>query len=533
MEQVGIQLNEVEKELEAYKSSEGVVNISKQGNLYLDNVGSYDRRIGDRELQLAVLQKVENYVVSKNKTTGIVPSTLGISDPILSQLLDRLYNAEIEYVELQKTTAENNPILVAVRNKINQIRPSILENVNSQKANLRASLAKLNSSSGKYNSALQVLPEQERRLVEITRRKKNITELYDFLAQKREETALSYAPTQGDARVIETAEASLRPVSPKKSFIYAIALFLSLVLGILIVSSKELLSSRILYRTEVERYSKLPVLGELAYLDKEDSELLVNNHKDVFILDQFRHLLSSLGIYQRSTKIKTIMVTSSISGEGKSYVSANLAQTIAFSGKKVALLDMDLRNASLTAMFNLEDEIGVSDFLSNKASFGTIAKKSDCEELYVIPCGEKTFASSELLASRKLEELFDSLFASFDFIVVDTPPISLGSDASIISDFSDKTILVVRHDFTPKHIGNRIDETLNSKNLKDSNIVFNGVKQRGIVAENYGYGHGYGYDSVNPKKSKSLLAGVIDFVKIRPALEALKKLVSGIQFTKK
>lgn len=533
MEKIGVELKEVEKELEAYKSSEGVVNISKQGSLYLDNVGSYDRRIGDIELQLAVLQKVENYVVSKNKTSGIVPSTLGISDPILSQLLDRLYNVEIEYVELRKTTAENNPILVAVRNKINQIRPSILENVNSQKANLRASLENLNSSSGKYNSALQVLPEQERRLVEITRKKKSITELYEFLAQKREETALSYAPTQGDARVIEAAEASLRPVTPKKKFVYAIAFFLSLALGILIASGKELFSSKILFRSEVERYSTLPVIGELAFLDQKDTELLVNKHQDVFILDQFRHLISSLGLYQRSSKIKTLMVTSSIAGEGKSYVSANLAQTIAFSGKRVALLDMDLRNASLTTMFNLEEHLGMSDFLSNKATLGTIMHKSDCAELYIVPCGEKTFSSSELLASRKLEELFDSLFANFDYIVVDTPPISLVSDAAIISDFSDKTILVVRHDYTPKHIAKRIDETLSSKNLEDSNIVFNAVKQRGIVNENYGYGHGYGYDNVKGQKSVSPLKGIIDFLKLRPTLNALKKMVHVIQFTKK
>lgn len=505
MERVGIELKEVEKELEAYKSSEGVVNISEQGSLYLNNVGEYDRRIGDIELQLAVLRKVENYVVSKNKTSGIVPSTLGINDPILSQLLDRLYDAEIEYEKLRKTTAENNPILVAVRNKINKIRPGILENVNSQKSNLRASLGNLASSSGKYNSALQVLPEQERRLVEITRKKKSITELFDFLAQKREETALSYAPTQSDARVIETAEASTQPVSPKKLFVYMFALFVSVALGILIASGKELFSSKILFRSEVERYSKLPILGELAFLDQKDTDVLVNNHKDVFIIDQFRHLLSSLGLYQRSSKIKTLMVTSSIAGEGKSYVSANLAQTIAFSGKKVALLDMDLRNASLTTMFNLDEKLGVSDFLSSKAMFNTIVSKSDCAELYIIPCGEKTLNSSELLASRKLEELFDTLYGTFDYIVIDTPPISMVSDASIISDFSDKSLLVVRHDYTPKYIGKRIDETLNSKNLKDSNIVFNGVKQRGIIAENYGYGHGYGYDVLDPQKSKALL----------------------------
>ncbi|MFS4491331.1 GumC family protein [Maribacter sp. 2308TA10-17] len=533
MEQVGSELKVVEKELESYKSSEGVVNISKQGNLYLDNVGSYDRRIGDIELQLTVLRKVENYVVSKNKKAGIVPSTLGINDPILAQLLDRLYNAELEYEELRKTTAENNPILVAVRNKINQIRPGILENVNSQKANLRASLGNLNSSSGKYNSALQVLPEQERRLVEITRKKKSITELYDYLAQKREETALSYAPTQGDARVIETAEASLRPVSPKKTFVFAIALFLALALGILIVTGKELFSSRILFRSDLERYSRLPILGELAFLDKKDAELLVDNHKDVFILDQFRHLLSSLGVYQRSTKIKTLMITSSIAGEGKSYVSANLAQTMAFSGKKVVLIDMDLRNASLTTMFDLEDRDGVSDFLSNKATIKTVIHKSDCANLYMMPCGEKTFASSELLSSRKLEELFDTLYGTFDYIVIDTPPVTMVSDAAIISDFSDKTLLVVRHDYTPKHIGKRIDETLNNKNLKDSNIVFNGVKQRGIATENYGYGHGYGYDIVKPQKSNTLLKGITDFFKLAPTLETLKKLTHMIQPTKK
>jgi len=513
MEQVGTELNKVEKELEAYRSEEGVVNISKQGTLYLDNVGSYDRRIGDLRLHLAVLEKVEKYVISKNETAGIVPSTLGINDPILTTLLERLYNAEIEYVELRKTTAENNPILVSLRNKIDQIRPSILENVNSQKANVRASLGTLSSSSGKYNSALQVLPEQERRLVEITRKKKSITELYEFLAQKREETALSYAPTQGDAKIIESAESSLKPVSPKKKIVFAIALLSSLALGILFVSGKELISSKILYRSEVERYSKLPILGELAYLNQKGSALLVNEHKDVFILDQFRHLLSSLGIYQRSTKIKTLMVTSSIAGEGKSYVSANLAQTIAFSGKKVALLDMDLRNASLTSMFNLEDHLGVSDFLSSKANLKTVIQKSDCAELYIIPCGEKTFASSELLANSKLEELFDSLFVSFDYIVIDTPPISMVSDAAIIGDFSDKNLLVVRHGYTPKHIGKRIDETMGSINFDDSHIVFNGVKQRGLVSDNYGYGHGYGYDNVKSEKSNALVKGIIDFLK--------------------
>ena len=513
IELVGVDLEAVEKELEKYKSSEGVVDISEQGSLYLNNVGDYDRRIGDIELQLAVLQKVQNYVVSKNKKAGIVPSTLGINDPLLSQLLDRLYEAELEYEELRKTTAENNPIIVAVKNRIDQIRPSILENVGSQRANLRASLGNLNSTNGKFNTALQLLPEQERKLVEITRKKKSITELFDFLAKKREEIALSYAPSQGDARVIETAESSLKPVRPKKLLVYFIAVLLATGIATLTAIGKELFSSKILFRSEMERYSDIPILGELAFLDKKDKELLVNSHKDVFIIDQFRHLLSAIGLYKRTNKIKTILITSSLAGEGKSYVSGNLAQTIAFSGKKVVLLDMDLRNAETTAIFGLNDKLGLTEYLTNKATAENIVNKSLCADLYVIPSGEKSIHSSELLGSRKLEELFDILYGTFDYIIIDTPPFTMVSDATILSDFSDTTLLVVRHDYTPKNMGKRIDEAIQSKRLKDCGIIFNSVKQRGFSNENYGYGNGYGYDVLYTKKSKSIIAETLDFLK--------------------
>tara|TARA_R110000744_G_scaffold375905_1_gene489756 strand:- start:13123 stop:15477 length:2355 start_codon:yes stop_codon:yes gene_type:complete len=489
MEAVGKDLQKVEKDLEKYRSKEGVINLGEQGNLYLQNVGDYDRQIGEINLQLSVLDKVEKYVISKNNTAGIVPSTLGVNDPILGQLLQKLYDAEIEYGELSKTTAENNPLLTVVRNRIENIRPSILENVRSQKSNLQASKSSLSTNSGKYNDALNILPEQERIFLEINRRKKSIEDLYDFLVQKREETALSYAPTLGNVRVIEKAEASIRPVSPKKAFIYLIGLLLPLGLGLFWVASKELLNTKVLFRSDLEMETPIPVLGELAFVDKPKNELLVSQHNDLFIVDQFRRMLTDMQLYDGGEMIKTVMVTSSIAGEGKSYVSSNLALTLALSGKKTALIDLDLRKAGVTQLFQLENDNGMSQVLKEGMSLDVEVQKID--NLTVFPAGAKTLDSSHLLVGDNWKMFIAEIKKKYDAVIIDTPPTTLVSDAAILAPYADKTIIVVRHDHTPKFILQHIDETAGRKGFEKSALIFNGVKMRGIIKKGYGYGYGY------------------------------------------
>lgn len=526
MEQVGKDLNSVEKELEKYRSSEGVINLSEQGNLYLQNVGDYDRRIADIDLQLSVLNKVESYVLSKNKTSGIVPSTLGIGDPILSQLLQRLYDAEIEYEQLRKTTAENNPILVSITNRIEKIRPGILENVRSQKSNLIASRSSLSTNSGKYNDALEILPEQERKYVEITRKKKSISDLYDFLVQKREETALSYAPTAGNVRVIESAEASVGPVSPKKLFIYAVILFLFLAMGLAWVVGKELLNSKILFRSELESRTDIPVLGELAFVDRPQEDLLITKHNDIFIADQFRQILSYLGTYDFQKSVQTIMVSSSIAGEGKSYVSANLAISVALSGKKTALVDMDLRKSGVSEIFGLKNKPGISDYLSSTASLQNISFKKE-NDLDVFPAGKKALNSSELLARQTLADFFSKLKEEYEVIIVDSPPTSLVSDATILGSFCDKTLMTVRHNHTPKFTAKRLDENVSKKRLPNCSLVFNGVKARGIIKQNYGYGYGYGYETASDLKNETLADVLIEKINdFKRFLGVIKKYIA-------
>jgi len=504
METVGLNLQSVEKDLEKYRSKEGVINLGEQGSLYLENVGDYDRRIGEINLQLSVLDKVEKYVVSKSNNSGIVPSTLGVNDPILGQLLQKLYDAEIEYGQLSKTTAENNPLLTVVRNKINNIRPSILENVRSQKSNLYASRESLSKNSGKYNEALNVLPEQERIFLEINRRKKSIEDLYDFLVQKREETALSYAPTMGNVRVIEKAEATIRPVSPKKSFVYLIGLLLPISLGLVFIAGRELLNTKILFRSDLEFDTDIPILGELAYVDKPKDELLVSQHKDLFIVDQFRRILTDMQMYDGGDLIKTVMVTSSIAGEGKSYVSSNLAVTLALSGKKTALIDLDLRKAGVSQLFGLGNEVGMSEVLAN-GSVVDIGKQK-VANLTVFPAGPKTLDSSNLLVNNNFKIFISKIKEDYDAVIIDTPPTTLVTDASLVAHYTDKVVIVVRHDHTPKFVLQHINETVLRKGFQNSALIFNGVKGRGIINEGYGYGYGYEFAVEENKNSlKDLL----------------------------
>jgi len=485
------ELNELEAEIKDYRSSKGLVDLSEQGRMYLQDAGQNDQRIADINLKLSVLDKVENYIQSKNNGGSIVPSTLGIDDPVLTQLLQKLYNSEMEYERLKKTTAVNNPYLTSLADETDKIRPNILDNVQSQKSNLQASLSNLYSNSGKYSSALKAIPEQERMLLEITRSKAVKNDLFAFLLQKREETALSYVPLNEDDTVIASAQASLGPINPKGFKIYGIALFLGFGVWITYVILKEMLGKKILFRSEIEESTNLPIIGELSYL-KGNKQLSSENPEDLHIIEQFRQLDAQLGLYSRTFRKKKILVTSSLSGEGKSFVSKNLSYSLAQSGKKVILLDMDFRKPNTSKNFNLKNHKGIIDYLKEEATLEELVVTSELDpNLDIFPAGTRGGDYTQLLLNGNLELLFEKLSESYDYVIMDSAPLGLVSDANLLAQFSEVTLLVVRHDFTPKKIVERLDQNQADKNLQHAGIVFNGLKKRGFVKEDNGYGYGY------------------------------------------
>jgi capsular exopolysaccharide synthesis family protein len=500
-------LDSIEKKVQQYKSGRNAVDISTQGTLFLQNVSANDQKLSEVNMQLSVLDQVEKFVTKKDNTNGaIVPSTLGVSDPMLSQLLDKLYTSELEYNQLRKTVGENNPKIVVIEDKINKIKPNILENIQSQKQSLQAAKQNLFETNSAYNSMLRTVPQKERQLLDISREQQIKSDIYSFLLQKREESELAYASTVSNNRIVDDAQAGPDPVSPRRLLIYLVAVVIFLGLGIAIITIRESFTGKVLYRNEVESRTSIPIIGEIAF-DKSKNPIVIEAGRRSLVAEEFRKLRISLSFLGIDANHKKILVTSSISGEGKSFIAANLAVSLALTGKKVALVDMDLNNPTLSKILNIPPDQGVTEFLTGEKDPEEIIKVvEEHKNLFFIPSGSLPENPSELLSNGKVKELIDYLEGIFDMVIIDTSPLVLVTDGYILTGLCDATLYVVRHKYTPKMLIKRIDENNHINPINNPAIIFNGVKSRGFFKNNYGYGYDYVYgNKERARESRSLV----------------------------
>jgi capsular exopolysaccharide synthesis family protein len=418
---------------------------------------------------------------------------LGNTDPMLNQMLGALNNAELEKEKLKKTVAENNPILIAVSDQIIKIKDNIYRNIIDQRKNLEATKNNLSQTNTNYNSLLQAIPTKERELLEISRDQNIKSGIYSFLLQKREESELSYVSNLSDSRIVNHAQAPSSPVSPSPILAYGIALIAVFGIPISIITAKETLASTILYRQEIEALTEVPVIGELE-MHKKVKLLAIEAGKRSLVGEEFRRIRYALQYYLTGASAKKILVTSSLSGEGKSFVSSNLAISFSLSGKKVALVDFDLHNSSLDKIFINDRKEGVLDFLIGNIEIKDIFYPViEYENLWFLPTGGSQGDPSELLESANLSILMDYLESEFDIVVIDSPPVALVSDAYQLSQFCGATVYVVRHGYTPKVVIKRFDQTNTINPLINPVVVFNGIKKRGFGVKESGYGYGYKY----------------------------------------
>lgn len=486
-------LDSIEKQLQQYKARKGAIDLSSQGKLFLENVSGNDQKLSDVNMKLAVLKQVEQYVFSNDTRGGLVPSTLGVDDPLLTNLLEKLYKAELDYEKLKRTTGENNPDLLSIRDQIQKIKPGILENIHSQQQSLEANKRNLYTTNTAYSSLIQALPQQERDLVEISREQNVKSAIYSFLLQKREEAALSNSAMVSDTRLIDKAESSLDPVGLGNKYIYAFAVLLAIGLGIAFITIRDLLTNTILFRKEIETITDIPVIGEIA-LDKSSAPLVISEGSSGLISEEFRLLRTSLFYLGTEVPGKKILITSTIPGEGKSFVAVNLAISLALSGKKVVLAEFDLKNPTIAKKLKIDNTEGVADFLTSRTEVNEIIRPVENNpNLFIVTAGNLPHNPSELLLSDRTPQLLDYLKNHFDFVIIDSAPVGILSDAYVLSRFSDATLYIVRHKKTPKKMLERLEKNIKINELKNLAIVFNGVSNRGFGNNSYGYGYDYGY----------------------------------------
>ncbi|WP_460995013.1 GumC family protein [Spirosoma harenae] len=497
------ELATVEKGVEAYKSSQGITDLSTQAQTFLQTVQQNDTQLSQVNVQLGALNDLERYISQQPGNRGGTPATLGLSDPILLGLIENMTKLEAQRDQLARTTSEMNPLLQTIDSQIKSTKSSITENVATMKEMLSTAKKQYTATNAKMEGVIRTIPKKERILMDITRQQAIKNNLYTYLLQKREETAVSFASTIADSRTIDAARSNEKPVKPNKPIIYLLFALGGLLVPIGVIASKDAMNNRIMRRKDVEESTHVPILGEV--VKKQQSEaIVVASRSQSIIAEQIRALRTNLQFLRENREgSQVLLFTSSISGEGKSFVSLNLGASLALVGKRTVILEMDLRKPRLReSLAGFPVGLGLSNYLIGEATLSQVVQPiPDQENYFIITSGPLPPNPSELLSGPRLEQLISELREHFDYVVIDAPPIGLVTDAQVIAPFADATLFMVRHDVTPKNYLKMIETLYQEKRFNKLNIVMNAVGDGDEQYYSYGYrGNGYGYGYGNKKK---------------------------------
>lgn len=487
---VSHQLDSIETNIKDIKSSRNIVDLSSQASQYLDAVKTSEQKGSEIKMQLDAINNVDAYVSSKGNKPGTVPGLELINDPMLASLSNQLYEAEFDLDKQRSIAGEQSEAVKLSRDKVLRIKNDIKESIKNIKRNIESQNSIINNNISKNSSLLAQVPASELTLLETKRQQMVKNTIYNYLLQKREEIALSSAATSGDIRVLESGY-SYGPISPKAKNYYLIAALICMALFVLFIQVKEHLNNRVLFRSEIEKELKIPIVGEISFTS-DKRPILVGEGEHTIIAEQFRSLRTNINFMGLQEKQNVLLVTSCISGEGKSFISANIAACIALMGKKVGLLELDLRKPKLSKQFGLNTEPGITNYLLGRSSIDEITRPVPGEKFSIISSGTIPPNPAELVAKAEFAELMNTLKQKFDFLVLDTSPVGLVTDAFLLSKFADVNAFVVRHNFSPSSCLKLVKDIDEQKKMANTCIIFNGIKPRGFRLFKKRLGPGYG-----------------------------------------
>lgn len=492
------ELSEAEAGIEDFKSSRGLTDISADSKVSLENMQVNDRQLNEINVQISVVEGLERYI-SQNQGMGKVPATLGIDDPGLTSLIEKLSQLQLQREQLLATTPETNPDFEPINRQISMTRAAIRENVSTMKASLLNTRNKLQSYNSRIESSIKGMPTQERQYISKKRQQASKENLYTYLLQKREEVSVSYASSLSNEHVVDEAYAvPARGLKKMMAFGFAFILGLGIPAGVLFVRSN--LRERILDMSEVREVVDVPVIGHIELADSKDP-IVVNDKGANVVSEQIRLLRTKLYHVNKSVKgARMTLITSSVSGEGKSFVSSNLAVAMAYSGRKTLIMELDMRKPKIAPVFNMAGtHAGMSDYLMGKAGVDKLIRKHpSIAGMDFIGSGSSVGNPAELLESKSLSGLFDILRERYEEIIIDSPPVHLVPDGLILSRLSDVTLYVIRQGFTEKAELQFIRELREQNELGEMRFVFNGISR---IKFGYGFNYNYGYYDQSAKNS--------------------------------
>lgn len=499
-ERLGIiseELKDVESDVETFKKQNQVTDIISEAGLFLENASEFEKKSLELATQSKIVSSLLDYV-AKDTLNDLIPANVLPVEEGASQLIGEYNQLVLQRNKLLSSAGTKNKVIVQLDTKIQSLKQTVTASL----TQLQSSLAIKNRDVARQKAVLggkiAQIPTQEKLFRDIDR-KQNIKEaLYLYLLQKREETAISLAVTAPNAKVIDSAMASKQPVSPKRPIIYLGSFVLGLLLPFSILYVRRLLDTKVKSRLDIERATTMPFLGDVPHAEDTSDLAATSRTSTAEALRIVRTNLEFLLNEVPSGVAKTLFITSTFPKEGKTFISVNLASTIALSDKKVLLVGMDIRNPKLDEYLPVSSE-GVSTLLSSREPLlvsDFITPVAGFTNFDVLPAGVVPPNPAELLMGKRVGELFETLQKSYDYIIVDTAPVSLVTDTMLISKFADAFVYVVRANTLDKRMLTLPERLYQEKKLPNLSVLLNDSD----VVKGYGYGYGYGYGAAVEKK---------------------------------
>lgn len=512
------ELGSTEANLENFKRNAGITDLTSEAQIALTGNAEYEKKRVENRTQISLIEDLRKYI--RGNEYEVLPGNIGLQDPGLVATIERYNEMLVERKRLLRTSTENNPTIINLDTSIRAMKSNVQATLDGSLKGLLITKADLEREASRFSRRISDAPGQEREYVSIARQQEIKAGLYLMLLQKREENAIALAATANNAKIIDEAIADDIPVSPKRRMIYLIALVLGIGIPVGIIYLIGLTKFKLEGRADVEKLTTIPIVGDIPLTDEKnekDGSIAVFENQNNLMSETFRNIRTNLQFMLQNDK-KVILVTSTVSGEGKSFISANLAISLSLLGKKVVIVGLDIRKPGLNKVFRLSTkEKGITLYLANpETDLMSLVQPSDINQnLYILPGGTVPPNPTELLARDGLDKAIEILKKSFDYVILDTAPVGMVTDTLLIGRVADLSLYVCRADYTHKVEYTLINELAEEKKLPNLCTVINGVdlKRRkygyyygyGKYGKYYGYGkrYGYGYGYGQEKGAKS------------------------------
>ena len=501
----GIQesLSSAESDLKDFREQNDVMNLDVQANQVYNNLRALEKERAEMGVNVKIYKRLQDYIrVQIDDPENLaIPSTMGINDPLLNQLARDLVTLAQTKATKLLTQTEQHPEIIKLNEQIVTTKKALLENVNNIVDNAQMSLNEIDRRIAVLEGESRRLPDKQQQLINYQRNFKFNEDTYKYLMQRRAEAQILKASNTPDNEILDIARPErTTKISPRTAMNYLIALIIGLIIPALYLFLKNYFNVAITDRKDVEKLTRFPIVGQVAQTSDTNPLVVINSPKSP-IAESFRSIRTNIEFLTQGKAKSTILVTGDMQSIGKTFNSINIASIYAFYGKKTVLLGFDMRKPKLFQEFGLNNNVGISSFLSNREPFENIIQTaSQVPNLDIITSGPIPPNPAELIASEKCNEFFDLLKEKYDYIIIDTPPLGLVTDAFLLMRFADVKLFIVRQGVTNKNIFGSIIKDLEDRGI-DASIVINGIqtnkgyygKRYGSYRYGYGYAYGYGY----------------------------------------